>query len=256
MKAKHLTLFLIFIGLLFIPFSSVSAQDEAYRVRVRKEFGYGWANEIQGRFSISLDGDETIVQQATFFIDDQILGTVSDAPFKYQFQTEDFEPGSHRLSAEVQLQDGSTQKTNAVVYEFLASKAANQQVTKLLLFIGGATLAVFLLGALIQSLVTKKTKPKEWKPGEPRNYGIFGGTICPRCGHPFPRHIFGVNLVVGRLDRCDHCGKWVMTTRATPSALRTAEEAEREAFVEEENGALEVPDLKENLDDTIYYDDI
>jgi hypothetical protein len=254
---KRFIMVLVFILGLFIPTTGgVLAQDEGYRVRVRKDFGYGWANEIQGRFTISLYGDETLVQQVTYFVDDQILGTVTDAPFKYQFQTKDFEPGSHRLSAEVQLQDGSTQETNAVVYEFLASKAANQQVTKLLLFIGGATLAVFVLGALIQSFLTKKNKPKEWKPGEPRNYGFFGGTICPRCGHSFPRHIFGMNLVVGRLDRCDHCGKWVMTTRATPSALRAAEEAEREAFIEEENGALEVPDLKENLEDTIYYDDI
>lgn len=256
MKAKHLTLFLIFIGLLFIPFSSVSAQDEEFRVRVRKEFGYGWANEIQGRFSISLDGDETIVQQATFFIDDQILGSVSDAPFKYQFQTEDFAPGSHRLSAEVQLKDGSTQATNAVVYEFLASGKANQQVTKLLLFIGGVILGVFVIGTIIQSMATKKKGKANPSQGTPRNYGFLGGTICPRCGRPFSRHIFGVNLVVGRLDRCENCGKWVMTTRATPSALRAAEEAEREAFVDQEKGSLEAQDLKENLDDTIYYDDI
>jgi hypothetical protein len=256
MKKRFIMVLVLILGLFISTTGVVSAQDEGYRVRVRKDFGYGWANEIQGRFTISLDGDDTMVQQVSFFVDDQLLGIVTDSPFRYQFQTEDFAPGSHRLSAEVQLKDGSTQETNAVVYEFLASTQANQQVTKLLLFIGGVILGVFVIGTIIQSMATKKKGKTNLSPGTPRNYGFLGGTICPRCGRPFSRHIFGVNLVVGRLDRCENCGKWVMTTRATPSMLRAAEEAEREAFVEEENSTLETHDLKENLDDTIYYDDI
>jgi hypothetical protein len=63
-----------------------------------------------------------------------------------------------------------------------------------------------------------------------------------------------MNLVVGRLDRCENCGKWVMTVRATPAALKAAEEAEWQAYEEEQAQAINPPDLDQDLDDTRYFD--
>jgi ribosomal protein L32 len=85
---------------------------------------------------------------------------------------------------------------------------------------------------------------------------MLGGTVCPKCGRPFPRHLFGIKLIVGRLDRCDNCGKWVMTNRATPAALRAAEEAEKADLVADEAVTAVKEDNSPSLDDTRYMDDL
>jgi len=57
----------------------------------------------------------------------------------------------------------------------------------------------------------------------PITYGLAGGAVCPKCGLPFSRSIFGLNLLVGKLSRCPHCGKWSVVGRASPEELSAAE---------------------------------
>ena len=64
--------------------------------------------------------------------------------------------------------------------------------------------------------------------GQPRKYGISGGTICPKCGRPFALSFLGFNLGVGRLTPCPHCGKWFVARRLPQAVLREAEAAELE----------------------------
>jgi len=101
-----------------------------------------------------------------------------------------------------------------------------------------------------------KGRPRRGKqPVEGQQYGLLGGTVCPKCGSPFPRHIWGLKLVVGRLDRCEYCRKWVMTTRATPDALREAESAFTSNLTKVDD---QVPftESKDDLDQTRYIDQI
>lgn len=247
---------LMLFGLLIGLFTEVQAQDFEYEIHVRKDFGYNMGSNIQGRFSVSVLGEEENVAHVTFYIDNTVLQRVERPPFKYQFNTEGFDPGIHRLYADVQLIDGRTEKTSVVQYTFLSQKEASKQITTVLIGIGGAVVGTLLIVALIQGLVINRDGKPRHQSGTPRNYGLLGGTICRKCGRSFPRHIWGINLVVGRLDRCDHCGKWSMTIRATPKALRMAEEAEQESF---DGGSLEVPvpvDNKDLLEETKYFDDI
>ncbi|MDY6845989.1 MAG: hypothetical protein SVP52_02505, partial [Chloroflexota bacterium] len=191
-----------------------------------------------------------------FYIDDEILQSVETVPYKYQFQTDGFEPGIHRLYAEVILKDGSTKTTSFAQYKFLGREEANRQIRRLFIGIGVAIVGSLLGVVLIQSLLIKKSGKRPHQPGEARNYGLMGGTICKKCGRPFPRHIWGINLVVGRLDRCDNCGKWSMTVRATPKALRLAEEAENEDAANDEQKFEGEKRKKDLLDETRYFDDI
>jgi hypothetical protein len=57
----------------------------------------------------------------------------------------------------------------------------------------------------------------------PITYGLAGGAVCPKCGLPFSRSVFGLNLLVGKLSRCPHCGKWSVVGRASPEELAAAE---------------------------------
>lgn len=57
----------------------------------------------------------------------------------------------------------------------------------------------------------------------PGQYGIAGGAVCSRCKLPYSRKTFSPNLLVGKLERCPHCGKIAVVRRASPSALEAAE---------------------------------
>ncbi len=63
--------------------------------------------------------------------------------------------------------------------------------------------------------------------GTPRDYGIGGGAICPRCLRPIVLGLFGIKLGLGsRLIRCPYCGKWSVVQRRKLDELRAAEAAE------------------------------
>lgn len=59
--------------------------------------------------------------------------------------------------------------------------------------------------------------------GTGERYGLLGGAVCPNCGRAFSRHWWAPTLLVGRLDRCPHCGKWNLVRQATSEALSRAE---------------------------------
>ncbi len=256
MKTKYIAIIILVLTSLLFSAQPALAQDYEYTVHVRKDFGYSWANDIQGSFSIALIGDEENVKSVNFFIDDEILATLDSSPFRYQFNTEDFNPGAHQLYGEVFLKDGSSQLTPALIYDFLARETSSQQIKKIFLIIGGILLGVIAIVTFVQTVFLKGKKQGTREPGAPRSYGLMGGTICPKCGRPFPRHIYGMNLVVGRLDRCDNCGKWVMTVRATPEVLRMAEEAELEAVKADETETIRPAKERDNLEDTRFFDDL
>lgn len=250
--------FLLWIGFLIILGFAVpvNAQSDDYAVHLRRNFGYGGGTNIRGTFTISLLGEEENVETVTFLIDGEPMVTVTEAPFNFKFQTDDYGFGMHRLSARVILENEQVVETPAIQYNFVSPSTEREQVLTIVGGVVGAIIVALLLVAGLQSLFIKGNKTSAHEPGSPRNYGLLGGTICPKCRRPFPRHIWGMNLVVGRLDRCENCGKWVMTIRATPTALRLAEEAELEAQKRDQELTIEKPELKNDLDETKYFDGI
>ncbi len=67
------------------------------------------------------------------------------------------------------------------------------------------------------------------EPGTPRNYGIRGGAICPKCGRPFPLSFFSLNLITRKFERCPYCSKWSLVRVASREVLTAAEAAELES---------------------------
>jgi hypothetical protein len=232
------------------------AQSDDYSVHLRRNFGYGGGANIRGTFTISLVGDETQVQQVVFLIDGETLATVSEAPFSFQFHTDDYGYGTHRLWAEYTLLGGAGGTTAAVQYNFVSPEAEREQVTTILVGVGGAVIVTLVIVGLVQGVLIKG-KGRRHQPGEPRQYGMLGGTICPKCGRPFPRHLWGIKLLVGRLDRCENCGRWVMTSRAVPAELEAAEAKERAELAADALRPVEIDaDRDKLLDDTRYMDDV
>jgi len=258
MKTQHKFFFsvtILLLILLLFPAAPGNAQGNDYTVHLRRDFGYGGGVNIRGKFTISLVGQEDQVQAVTFMIDNSPMVTVQEAPFKYQFHTDDYGFGFHVLSAEVVLKDGGTEVTPSLQYNFVSREEEREQVVNILLIVGGVILLSFVIFALIQAIFFNDRARRGEKVVLGQNYGFLGGAVCPKCGAPFSRHIWGLKLVVGRLDRCDSCGKWVMTTRATQEALREAEKAKL-AEQEETPTATPIQETKDQLDKTRYVDQI
>jgi len=204
---------LIAISLLPVP---VVAQSEELALRLSRDWGYGAGGQIQGRFSLRVSGPDDI-DKVDFIIDDQVVQTSTEPPYRYQFHTDDYAPGVHTMTAVGYKADGTPVNGPEFVRDFLSADEAKSSVMKiivpLLIIIGGAT----LLGALAPMFLNRG---KDFKPG---NYSPAGGAVCPRCTFPYSRNVLAPNLLIGKLQRCPHCGKWAIVRRASQSELDAAE---------------------------------
>ena len=254
-KNKSLYAWMVLCVLFFSLTLSVYGQGTEYTVGLRRDFGYGGGINIRGTFTISLVGKEDLVESVTFILDDAPMIVIQEAPYKFQFHTDDYGYGDHFLSAKVSLKGGSVEETPAIQYNFVSPEAEREQVVTILITIGSAILVTFIIFGIVQAIFMKGKPRRGKQPVEGRQYGLLGGTVCPKCGAPFPRHIWGLKLVVGRLDRCEYCRKWVMTTRATLEELREAETA-LTANLAEENYQIPDTETKDELDQTRYIDHI
>lgn len=258
-KYANLTLlFVLLMSLLVFNAAVVHAQTPVpeYTIRFNRDFGYGAGSNVRGTFSLAIVGDLEQVSSVTYIIDGKELSTLTETPFKYQFHTDSQGYGWHDLSAEITLTGGSQVGLSPIRYNFVSAQDEKSGMTDILIPIGGIIVGVLLVSVLIQFLGRKK-KPLDLDI--PRDYGMLGGTICPKCGHPFPRSLFGMNLVVGRLERCESCGKFSLTRRATTEELYRAEKAERDAAREASQSARVEPkkdDTADKLDDSKYIDSI
>lgn len=240
---------LLFVCLV-IP-SVVLAQTD-FSLNIDKIIGYGIGNQIAGTFNIGVIGAEDQIASVDFKIDGQSMGVVSQAPFRLRFETKTYPYGDHEFSASVTLKDGQVVEVGPSLYVIPTPDEQRSGVTKLLFPILGIVVVALLVVNVIPMLIGKR-KVGEVEPGTARTYGIAGGAICPKCGRPTPRHAFGLNMVVGKLDRCENCGRWSILRAAPIEALRAAEQAE----LEQEKGSLgtvksEEDKLKELLDKSRY----
>ena len=243
----------VLLAVLTLP---VSAQEEGFSVRLRRDFGYGAGVNVRGTLTISLVGDETQVESIAFLIDGEVMASVGDAPFRFQFHTDDYGFGRHQLNARVILQDGRVETTSVVGMNFISPEEERGSLVTLFFGIGGALILAVVIYLLVQTLIFKRKPKRAHQTEEARQYGLLGGTICPQCGRAYPRHIWGINLVIGKLDRCDHCGKWAMTVRASPERLRAAEEAEFKALEKDKGEGVIGYQIRDALDDSKYVDEV
>ncbi len=254
---KKLILSLATLAVLWLAsFFPVSSQAQAeLSLRLNRDFGYAsGTGKIQGTFSMKVSGPENL-SRVVFYIDGQQIGEVSQAPFNLQFNTDNYALGIHTLSATGYTSSGAELQSNEIKAEFVTASQGWQAALKIAIPIIVLSFGAVLLSALVPAL-TGRGKKSNLPLGAARNYGPLGGTVCPKCNRPYSRHIWGVNLMVGKLDRCPYCGKWSMTRRATPIELRFAEQAELQRAQNKEQVPSQSEDekLRKELDDSRYQD--
>jgi DNA-directed RNA polymerase subunit RPC12/RpoP len=254
-KIRVLTLFFLVFGTTALMISGALAQQETgFSISLSRNFGFAYGAKIQGQFSVKANGPANL-QRVVFYIDDQEIGEATQSPFNLSFNTGSFSPAQHNLSAIGFTSDGQELHSNVINAQFITAEQANQSVLKMLIPILVVVFGAVILSALIPMLTTRG-KTEHLPLGASRNYGLMGGTICSRCGRPFSIHVWGINLLVGKLDRCPYCGKWSIVRRRSAEELKAAEQAELDQAAGEAipSPLSEEEKLRKELDNSKYQD--
>ncbi|KAA3646537.1 MAG: hypothetical protein DWQ07_10035 [Chloroflexi bacterium] len=238
MKRKLLrSLIASIILLLLLPSTALGLQDDpALTLRLNRDFGYGGLdNSIQGRFSMRVNDID--LTRVDFYIDDQLIGSDDEAPFRIQFETDDYPPGLRTMYAIGITSGGTELRSNEITSNFLSADEARSATLGLIVPLLVVVFGLMGLGVLVPLLLNRGDKSRPI--GE---YGMAGGAVCPRCTLPYSRHTLAPNLLVGKLERCPHCGKWAIVPRAAPADLVVAEARLR---ADNQEGVLELDETEE-----------
>jgi hypothetical protein len=246
---KMIYAILITILVSLTVWSVVSAQSEELDLILSRDFGYGGFNgDMQGTFSVKASGPANL-ERVQFFLDETLLGEDTEAPFAIQFVTDNYPTGAHVFSAVGFTIDGKqiTSTTSSAV--FVSKEEGFAAVLKVIVPI---LVVVFIVKTIsARSAMNNVGKGKKLPAGAPRRYP-FGGGICPKCKRPFEFQLLGINMLVGRLMPCPHCGKWSIVSRASLSELHAAEQAEMVTEKAQIPEASEEKNLRKELDDSKY----
>lgn len=226
------------------------AQENQITLSFSRDFGYGAGGDIQGLFSFRVAGPDELVR-VEFFIDDQKIGEDTQAPFSLQFSTDNYALGEHTMSAIGYTADGKELPSNQYHRNFVSAEEGWKAALRIIGPVFGLVIAISLVSILGPVLMDRG---KKTPLGAPRNYGFSGGAICPKCGRPFVLHVFKLNLLVGALDRCPHCGKFSLVRHASLADLRAAEAAELDGSEPQVNGISEEEKLRKELESSKYQD--
>jgi hypothetical protein len=236
----------IIIALAFTGPVSAQEEEPALDISMVRNFGYGgFSGDIQGTFTIRASGPDDLVE-VRFYIDDTLIGTDKEAKFALQFQTDNYELGWHEIHAVGILSDGTEISSDVLTREFVSSETTMNFVIPVV----GVALLFSLIGVLGPVLMGRRKGSVTIG-----QYGAAGAAVCGRCGFPFSRNLLSLNIVVGKLERCPHCGKWAIARRAFPTELAAAEERYLEA--QQETGTVEVDEkdsLRRSLEDSRFDD--
>jgi hypothetical protein len=211
-----MVLLFLFSALIPVP-GAAQEPDETLKLSVRKDFGFGMGGKIQGKFTMLVIEAESLAW-VEFLIDDNIVSVDGEPPFSYSFHTNDYQLGVHRISAVGYTRLGEKLRSETQTFTFISPDEGWQAVEGIAVPIVILSLALMLAAGLGTLLIGRSAAAPPL--GE---YGWAGGAVCPGCGLPYRRHFLAINLLVGKLERCPHCGKWAIVRRATADELAVAE---------------------------------
>jgi hypothetical protein len=246
---KNIVAILITILVSLTFMSAVSAQSEELKLTLSRDFGSaGFNGDIQGTFSVKASGPANL-KRVQFFLDETLLGEDTEAPFAIQFVTDNYPTGAHVFSAVGYTVDGKQLKSQTISALFVSKEEGNTAALKVIV-----PILVVVFGAMAIRAITTMInvrKGKKLPAGATRSY-TFGGGICPKCKRPFGFQLLGINMLVGRLTPCPHCGKWSIVRRASMSDLHAAEQAELDTEKVQIPEASAEEKLRKELDDSRY----
>jgi len=238
---------LLFQHFAFAPRGRAQEADSGLELSIKKNFGYQAGSRIQGSFMLEAHGPIDL-ESVTFLLDEELMGDVGQTPFVIAFSTSRYPLGEHCFTAVAELTGDESIAAERLCLTFLSADSVKSEITGYVLPLVVGLVALTFGGTLLASLITGRKDG--YKLGA---YSVAGGSVCPRCKLPFARHFFSPNLIMGKLERCPHCGKWAIVRRATAIELEQAEEYYRgrhdDSYQPIEN---EGERLRKQIEDTRY----
>lgn len=232
--------------------STVHAQEgePILAFRLNKIFGYALGSSIQGSFNVSVSDDEDLIRIA-LLVDGVQVGYDEEAPFRIQFSTSDFTPENHSIQVRGITAEGEEIASRIMELTFLSSEQARTQTIDFIVPLLVVVLVVMVLAAVFPALLGRRKNA--FQPG---SYGPSGGAVCSRCQLPFSRSFLSPNLMIGKFERCPHCGRWGIVRRASSADLEAAETRlattfSSDAIQQEDEASL----LRRMVDDSRYEGD-
>jgi hypothetical protein len=254
---KVFSIILIFGVLITFTVSHAQTQSaDQLQLSLSRDFGYGgFGNDIQGLFTAHIKNPPDDLTRVVFLIDDTSMGEDTTPPFSLQFNTDSYPLGTHILSAVGYTSDGKEIDSNKITAQFVPASSGTQAIVKIVVPIFGLILLMGLI-AVFLPLVLSKGKMSSLPLGSPRKYGIGGGSVCPKCGRPFPLRLWWFHVGFNKIDRCPFCGKWSFVRPRSLAELRDAEAAESAQTQPSTtvSGETDAEKLKKELDDSKFQD--
>jgi hypothetical protein len=246
---KNSVAILIAILMSLVIISAAFAQGEELTLSLSKDFGSdGFNGDIQGTFTVKASGPANL-ERVQFFLDETLLGEDTASPFAIQFITDNYPTGAHVFSAVGFTTDGKRIGSKTISAVFVSKEEASAAGLKMIVPILAVVFGAMAITAIMSMFNARKGK--KLPAGATRSY-TFGGGICPKCKRPFGFQLLGLNMLVGKLTPCPHCGKWSIVKRASMSDLHAAEQAELDTEKVQISEASEEEKLHKELDDSKY----
>lgn len=203
------------IVLLSLSATQIALAQSELVLSINRDFGYGgFDNKIEGLFTLNAESRLDLVS-VDFFIDDELIASVDEIPFRIQFSTNSFAPGEHQLYAIGFSSSGEEIRSNEIIRVFITKEETGDAMIGIIVPMLGIILLIMIASAGIPALLGNKESVGQ--------YGILGGTVCPKCRLPFSLKFWGFNWFTGKLQRCPHCGKWSVVRHASTENLAAAE---------------------------------
>jgi hypothetical protein len=244
MMMKRTPSLLLLLLLLILPLTArAQTESETLILRLSKDFGYAAGGTIQGTFTLKVRSPDDLVR-VDFFIDGDVVSRDTESPFAYQFNTADLTPGEHRFATVGYRADGSQLRSDDLMRNVITGEQAWVEVRRILLPLMLGIGALTILGTVATALLGRE---KHFRLGE---YGPAGGAVCPRCRLPYARNVLAPNLLVGKLQRCPHCGKLALVPAASEKELGEAEARYRQRGADEVDLPSQEDAYKKLLDES------
>lgn len=216
MKKCKLALLILMLVLTALP-AGAQESEASLQLSIHRDFGFGMGSRIQGRFTLQVTGPEGLAR-VEFLIDEQVVGVDSEPPFRFSFSTSNYQLGDHRISAVGFTTTGEELSSAVRTLMFISAEEGWRAAMGIAVPMVVGVIVLILAASLGTMLIGRSR-------GAPRvgEYGMAGGAVCPRCELPYRRHFISPNMLVGKLERCPHCGKWAVVRRAKAVELAAAE---------------------------------
>ena len=153
MKTKRIafntvTLAILFLVMFCTPVFAQTPETQIYRLDIDKNFGSALGADISGVFTLSVVGPDDLTS-VSYFIDGELMMEVTEAPFEYQFNTDQYAFGAHALTALIKNGTGGSYTTVARTMNFMSQKKkktlVNQKILPFILVLVG----IVIVGRLI-----------------------------------------------------------------------------------------------------------